>query len=134
MMELAVILSQIIVIVSKVPDFITTWNGVSLHGPDWEQNIFARYVIKRYGLSIGLLVVFVIYLAVIAATMAVHYNCTGVWYSISGYTIITYSLFLAVVQLQAAYYNTTGKMLWPLTSVAQSLRNIYQQPSRDKSD
>ena len=44
--------STILLVVSKIPDFITTWQGLSItKNPGMEQHPIARWVFEQWGVS-----------------------------------------------------------------------------------
>ena len=63
MITLLVTGSTILLIVSKIPDFITTRQGISnTKNPDLEKNPIARWMFKRWGVNLSFVILAVVYL------------------------------------------------------------------------
>ena len=138
MITLLVTGSTILLVVSKIPDFITTWQGISFtKNPEMEQNPIARWMFKRWGVKLSFVILAIIYLLVAIGSLFLFFPTvvlTCALFPIIPPTIVAWSsaiiyivctLFISLVQLQAAQYNKSGDMKQPLRWIYSRLNWFY---------
>ena len=139
MTNLLVTGSTILLIVSKIPDFITTWQGISsTKNPGMEQNPIARWMFEQWGVNFSFVILAFVYLVVAIGSLLLFFPTVDLtcamlpmispmvitWFCSIIYTVFT--LFVALVQFQAAQYNQSGKMKQPLRWVYGRLLWFYR--------
>ncbi len=138
MITLFVTGSTILLIVSKIPDFITTWQGISFtKNPGMEQNPIARWMFKRWGVKLSFVILAIMYLLVAIGSLLLFFptvELTCALFPIIPPTIVAWSsaiiyivctLLISLVQLQAAQYNQSGDMKQPLRWIYSRLNWFY---------
>ena len=138
MITLLVIGGTILLIVSKIPDFITTWQGISItKNPDLEKNTIARWMFKRWGVNLSFVILAVVYLLIAMGCLLLFFptvDLTCALFPIIPPTVVAWSsaiiyvvcaLFISLVQLQAAGYNQSGEMKQPLRWIYGRLNWFY---------
>ena len=138
MITLLVIGSTILLIVSKIPDFITTWQGISItKNPDIEKNPIARWMFKQWGVNLSFVILAVVYLLLAVGCLLLFFPTVDLtcalfpiipptivaWLSAIIYVVCT--SFISLVQLQAAQYNQSGEMKQPLRWIYSRLTWFY---------
>jgi hypothetical protein len=130
MLEIAVWVTTVLLVITKIPDVVTTWRGVvQTRNPGLEQNPIARAAFLKYGLGKGMFAVCAVFLLLIAASVWSFYLMDGWERALWGVVYIVQGLFTCLLQLQAAWYNTHGVMPQPLRSVHRMLRFFYSRRS-----
>ena len=135
-----VVASIVLLLISKIPDFVTTWRGIQRAGTvDWEQNPIARALFHKIGVwpSFGLLAM--AYVVLVMLVGWVHIQSarwmwewqlvgdlhTAEW--VSATWVAVGACLISVTQLQAAIYNRTGRMHWPLRPIYRLLQWFYRR-------
>ena len=130
--------STILLLVSKIPDFITTWQGISItKNPGLEINPIARWMFKQWGVNLSFVMLAVVYLLIAVGCRLLFFpsvDLTSALLPIFPPTIVAWSsaiiyvgctLFISLVQLQAAQYNQSGEMKQPLRWIYSRLTWFY---------
>ena len=103
---IALLLSLIALIFTKVADIVTTVRGIRRSGNvQWEQNPLARWAMQRWGLPGGITFVMVLWAVVVAVCYEPAWSAP-VWYqwasSITGFLV-------ALAQWDVACFNATRR-------------------------
>lgn len=133
-----VIASMLMLIVSKIPDFTTTYQGIQQTGnPNLEQNPIARGLFNLVGVKPAFLLLALVYLSIVAlipwmthqtalySDWVLPISETQAVFSTSLLVFIGCT-FTSITQWQAAIYNKTGKMHTPLNQVYRCLQWFYR--------
>jgi len=125
----------VLLVVTKVPDLVTTRRVIRQWGSvDIEHNRMARALFRTCGLDGGLIVVMLVVIATVAATLAGYTWSSGVTRTIYGVGVLVVGAFLCWVQLAAAHLNITGRLLWPLPLVLRWLPMVYRGSGRERAE
>jgi hypothetical protein len=131
MLDMLVWTMGVLLVVTKVPDLLTTRRVIRRLGTvDVEHNRMARALFRTCGLDGGLVVVMLVVIATVAATLAGYAWSSGVTRTIYGLSVLVLGAFLCWVQLAAAHLNITGRLSWPLPLVLRWLPMVYGGPDR----
>ena len=130
--------SIVMLIVSKIPDFVTTWKGIQeTENPDLEQNPIARTLFHAIGVGPAFVVLALVYLGLSMLNLWIYSQMsvtllewsivetlqTGEW--ISSILIFGTSILISITQVQAAIYNQTGRMYPPLKQIYRWMQWFY---------
>ena len=128
MLDYLVLASCVFLCLSKVPDFITTYQAIKRSGSiSLESNVFARMLFRRLGLTGGMIVVGAIYVISVASSLYLYSISDGVTRTIYGNMMIAYNIFVLIVQLQTAAVNRGSPMREPLRSVIRIMGRLYRR-------
>ena len=131
--------SSALLILTKIPDFITTWQGLRYtQDPNIEQNPVARWLFHRFGVSLSFAILAFAYILLVVGSYFLFYLTVDltiafvpilskdivIWTSAIGYVFV--ALFTSLIQWQVAMYNRTGHMKQPLRLVYQRMTWFYQ--------
>lgn len=106
MSAIALFLSLIALVVTKVADFVTTVRHV---GPERETNPFARRCFDRFGFKGGLVAVAMVWAAIVGATYGYAWLAGG---PLTQWATAIMGFGIAWAQWDAARFNRTGRTSW----------------------
>jgi hypothetical protein len=124
----------VLLVVTKVPDLVTTRRGIQRWGSvDIEHNRLARTLFRIFGLDGGLMVVMLIVIATVAVTLLGYEWTSGVSRTLYGVGVLMVGVPLCWVQLAAANLNVTGRLVWPLPLLLRWMPVVYRGAGREQT-
>lgn len=99
-MSLILIISTIIVVASKIPDFFTTLMKIKVI--DDERNPLARVCMRKLGITNGLFFIFGVYLMIAGAMVYTCYLADSFWWELQ---LIVSAIIIGVFNVAVAHYN-----------------------------
>jgi hypothetical protein len=127
-LDLLVYLTALLLFVSKVPDYRSTYQMLKGAGDfGVEQNPLGRLLFRRLGLGGGLVAVVVIHSSLILASVLFYLGLDGFLRTLTGILFCLGGSLVSGVQLQAATFNRTGVMHEPLRSLHRLMSWWYRR-------
>ena len=116
----------IVLMVTKIPDFVTTWQSLKKLPHSTEKNPMARWLFEKVGIKQAFIILAIVYTAMVGLVYPMYFWTPDYLKGLSVYSMIPFTLFMAIVHIQVALYNISGKMHFPLNAVYSRLRWFYR--------
>jgi len=120
-------------LLSKVPDFRTTWLGLRRSSPEHEQNRLARTLFMKVGFGPGMVAIAALYAGIVLITAWQLLVLPVSWRWPCGSATFATALLVGVVNLQVARVNADrlagksprGRHPWPLGMILTLAGRLY---------
>ena len=103
-----IILCLVFLFLTKIPDFVTTWNGLRHLPASYEQNPIVRALFMRIGIVPTFLVIGLMYLVTLFAIYRFYFVMAEELQFLYVVGLIPSSVFIGVVQIQVGIYNKSS--------------------------
>ena len=118
-------LCLVFLLLTKIPDFTTTWQGLKERPTTDEQNPIARLLFEKLGIAPTFFLAACVYCGILLSIYVLYLTLPIGVQRVYLIMLIPSTLFIGIVQYQAAIYNKTGRMHFPLRRVYQALQWFY---------